>query len=344
MLLQTSLISVESATLYIPPWVRAPIGLCEGSDCVLAPTGLDPTKRWYEAVLTRFPTKVWADLWRIDLELADLPGLYSNLLAILSDLQIDVLTAESISLARREFHTVTLVIDCERYSSLRDKTTQERRLLPGMVLTGLRTTMLAELIPYLKFNDPSDPKLRIKRLGSYFQLAVTAGRPRPVTIALSRGTLPLPKNIVETVSSALGVRAKSRRGNGQLRATIVADSKERLLRVLFSLPDSGGVQTRIYFRSDPGALARIFDSLHRARFDVVRSHLRPGLYRPSAELKSQPKHEYSTLDLVLKSEECAEDTRLLTIISKALEADGLLDALGVVVTPGEVISLKQRRK
>jgi hypothetical protein len=119
---------------------------------------------------------------------------------------------------------------------------------------------------------------------------------------------------------------------------ILSDSKDRIMRVLFSTPNRGIVHIRIHFIYEPRVFARILAVISDTQFDIVRSQLRQGLFRPPDHLRPEDVGRYATLDLLIRTllpDSEPLDTTLSTLIYKRLQNEQELVPYNIVVNIAE---------
>jgi hypothetical protein len=340
MMVSGSFSKLEGSSIHIPSAIRAPLYLSQNMFAVVA---LRETLRPFpEMIVSTFPTETWPDLWRIELDVADAPGLVARVFSILEEESICVLTQESTSLDGGLQHTIALIADCREYKSDIDLSSQERASIARPSLRGLYARLAIELIDHLVFLDGEWPRIRIRRLSSYHQCYayLQAGSlSTPAHTSISDGKLGIPEQILDPIFASLGA------GREEVRAMVLADSKDRIIRVLFASPNRGVIHVRFFFRNAAGVRSMILRILEAGPFDIVRSRLRQGLFHPPGCLRHAPANEYSTFDVLLRTlhpDPAPTDETLFGIVEQLFQTRLELRPFGVAVQPGELFEPSTR--
>ncbi len=340
MLIQSSFSMVQGSVLHVPLWNRAPLNLSAGTR-VFAAALLDDSPVLPEIVVTTFPPDIWGDLWRIELDVYQSPGLLAQVLGLLRDQRVHILAAESTALDAGHVHAISLLADCRDYASNGDLTTDARSQMQRPELRDLHAYLAATFIKDFVFANGETPRLRVRRLYSYYRCRerLRSGElGSTVDLVINNGELFLPDAIMEPVRDSLGAPADP------IRAMILTDSKDRIMRVLFSLPNTGVIHIRVFFRYAVHVPALILSIIDQASFDIIRSQLRQGLFRPPSNLRPAISTEYATLDLLLKNlyaESTASDQDLLAVIRSRLTTTQELNGYDATVELAKFIPPKR---
>jgi hypothetical protein len=340
MLIQSSFIELAEGSLLIPRWLRAPLALSSGTRVFLVPVGFSPRLNASELVLSVYPPELWGDLWRLEADLREEPGALVRILEILDSFRIRVVTSETFSTGRRQHHSITMILDCSRYASARDLSSEERSNLPNPQLVGVYSQLAAELISLLVFTDRSTPRLRLRRIHSYHAIyEELAGSIASSDGVIADGRIALGREMLGRALTTFQQHPSFSPTSGPPRAMLVADSKDRLLRAVLTLPDLGLVHARLFFRGGETILSTIVREIHHANFDIVRAQVRGGLYRAPRDLSTAHPAEWTTVDVVLESlsSEPGSDATLLRVLDRALGASPTLATHGLRVSECEVI-------
>lgn len=281
---------------------------------LLVPTG----QQIPEVVVSPFPAETWSDLWRIELEVLNRPGLLAQLVNLLADRHVATVLAEATIQEDGVVATITLIADCRGYASQLDLDTERRARRPRPELRDLSAFIAVNFIQDLIFVDGVNPQLKLRRLHSYFRLARGDTRLRDVTtVAVHRGRVELPPSTLEEIRAALGERAEA----SEVRTTLLADPSHRLLRVLFSASDRGVIGVRVFLHApEPGLIAVVLQRLEERSFDIVRCQIHLSTV---GQYLLPPSRSSSgvTFELVLRSilDHRASDMKLLALIRSELE-------------------------
>lgn len=306
---------LKGEVLPIPRSNCAPLNLSETGRIFMLVVPVK-AKHVIELVISTFSPETWADLWHIELDLHDKPGLLSRLFSLLSKERVRVLAAETTSLESDQYHTMSLIVDCRQYHSSTDRTWKERIEQPRATLRDLYEVIAVTFVEELVFSDRESPKLSLKRLDSYhrcYRHLSSKSLARPYAARIDGRKLRLPPSIGGSPLASLYTKPLD------LTATILTDSTERIMRVFFIDRNKGILNIRIAFRNEPTAVVNIVSAISNANFNVLRSQLRQGT--PTALMRTLESHEeYGTLDLVVRTlaRKPGNDETLLRSIQKTL--------------------------
>lgn len=343
MLIHSSFTRVEGTSLRIPPSTHAPLNLGPRTR-VFASLMLSPVAVLPELVLSPFPPEVWGDLWRLEMGAFNTQGLVARVLGLLARHRIRVLGAEASVLDRGDQGAVSLLVDCREYTSDNDSTSAERAQLPHATLPDLYATLASEFIQDLVFTDSASPRLRVRRVDSHHrchQYLHANLLPQPCELPVEYGVLELPGFLLQPIHEGLKLSGE------ELRATILADSEDRVIRILFSSPVGSTLYVRVFFRNTRDAAPAVLARLSEAGFDIIRCHLRQGLVDPPEELRGATPTDYMTVDALIRSiianpvKEVTEE-RLLAVIRNRFAGTQELISSNVVaqlIPPTEPMAL-----
>ncbi len=110
----------------------------------------------------------WGDLWRIQPVFADLPGVVNRVLRLLEDLDIRVLSKETVTIDTRRHHVLNLVVDASHYRNPIDGTSDDRKRNPQAALRDLENWLIEACIDFLRINPAGLPDVRVTRLGELY--------------------------------------------------------------------------------------------------------------------------------------------------------------------------------
>lgn len=297
MLIQSSFSTLQNGSLFIPLWNRAPLNLSNNTR-VFAGLLASKTRSPTEIVVSPFDPAMWGDLWRIEFDAANKPGLLERTLKLMQKEHVRVVVSESTAIDEGHSHTISLVADCRNYRSDSDRSTADRQSMDRPALHGLYANLAIEFISDLAFTDGARPRLRVRRLRSYhrcYRNLINREMTLPTELKIEAGQLTLSNDLIRDL------RETEQADPGELRAMILTDSKDRIMRVLVSKPCSGTIHIRIHFVERMEALTEIARTIRSADLDIVRSQLRQGIFRPPCELVNATPTDFFTLDLLLQT-------------------------------------------
>jgi hypothetical protein len=227
----TELIQVQQPRLYLP-WVHRIAPSCRTNTIlhgVLRPGG---DGRQPELFLSPFPTSSWTDLWCLECEFIDRPGIVADLTALLGDPRVHVnLLAHEITTIGHGTETlghVNLICDMTAYgdSDNPDRTTQDRRHDPDARLQYLLDYLTIEFWKDLRFHQgrPQVFATRLRELQLIGTLVHDCAL-RPFTVAVRRGIIELPDYLWKQAAHG------SERPGGKHLLAVASDTEERYLKI-----------------------------------------------------------------------------------------------------------------
>lgn len=309
MYLNTVPYSADHLRIHIPSWNRAPLGLGDGTNGHLVRTG-DPTKYRadrVELIISPFDYTLWGDLWTLELQFIDKPGQFSALVNLFDRMQITILASESHQAYREKFFSISLVLDCSKYTSEIDGNSDMRQAKPSSEMLGLYTVLVAEFITDVRLVGLNHPRLAIRRnwphydLYSDFVAPPTAGKQELarntsdiVPIKFSDNgwfSIPPPKDSFLIY------------GNNKWRALTSTNTRSRLLHLtLVAKNDNYTVSLVFYFDKNDEILTNILNLLSSENYNILRHQLRPFLLeqKPPTVAKNRFGSPY-TLNVLLEA-------------------------------------------
>jgi hypothetical protein len=281
-----------------------------------------------ELVISMIPPNIWGDVWRIEVDLVNSSGALARLVSLLESLNAHTVVAEAAVVDNGEKGTLSVIADLTQYSSPNDRASGDRVQSLRPALPDFQMRIGAEFVKDMYFHDGQNPRLRIRRIHSHYRLhqyLLDGTLTNPGELRIQQGKMQLPVLLRHEIGAQLGD------GEGEVRADFLVDSKDRLIRILFSRNG----QIHIYFRRYGNAAGTILTGLHEANFEIVRCRLVQGLLDPPPELQGANASEYSTLALMVRSTiehpDLSED-RLIKIVTAQLASMPSLAGCNTVVT------------
>jgi hypothetical protein len=291
-----------------------------------------PGRLIVELVSSPFPPHVWADLWSVELEVINATGVLAAIVSLLTSHNIGVLAAEASTVDLGDRGTISLLVELLGYESPNDGNSRHRMHAARVHLPDLQVRIATTFIHDLVFADGHSPRINIRRVHSHHVLhqnVLNGHVSSPEEIAITEGQMVLGTKLRANIDAHLDTTGQA------TRVMFLADSKDRLLRVLFCCCGGGVVNVRVCFRIADNALADVLNQIHKASFDIVRCARQPGLPKSHDELSTNAPSEYATLDLTLHStidDPSMDEERLLNLIRAQLTGARELAHCNVVVT------------
>ncbi len=297
MLIQSRLTKVENATLAIPIWNRAPVNITENSKVYISSISKN-TPSFREIIISPFNPEIWGDIWRIEFDVHERLGILSEVFELISEEGITILNSESSSFDGGDSHSISLIIDCSGYQSHLDKDFESRIKKPSFTLQDLFIKLANQLIEDLIFHDYKYPRLRVKRLSSYYNFYIDLKSGllnKPTQIVVEKGKIKIPNQFVKfPKSDPKNPKSKS------LNAMVLTDSKERIIRTIFCNDSHALFHITISSENDHSVFPKILKFFSKAGLDVVRFHLRPAFLQPRGKPRIKTKKELAKIDLLIR--------------------------------------------
>lgn len=242
-----------------------------------------------ELVISPFEFDRWDKIWRVNMTVADRPGVFNEACEVLTHNGAHLLAAESSTTQQQSLYQMELVIDLE------DDTRIE----------WIRLSLLAKFMRDITFSPDGRPRLRIQRLHGLWhakrdfeeQRAKPKGFPPQrmnVKVNWARKAphqvlrLVVPNKARDILKSTVRAAFERRHDDGfYLR---LSDTKNRFLRVLYFRSDEPVIHARIEYTNRPGATTIITDALKENDFNILTAY-----YAPSGN-----SGERSRLELVMR--------------------------------------------
>lgn len=263
----------------VPAWVLAPLSANNGCSLHCAferikgrQSARDTIPRYREVIFTSLPPKLWPDLWRLEIETRDKPGILFYLCQVLAEAGIEILAAEGSNNTFGQKHTMSFILSCAEYESLRDRDIEWRIYNEDARLLGLQQQLLLNFVDEITFSDAGFPRIKLKRLNVYRRLHLdhASGRRNIVSgLCVNDHQVELPDTFIKTLPASNG---------HSLFYTTAADTKERCARVLvFSNAVQPPGHAQFYIpRNHTKVLERLFHLLVEFNCNILRFQLRPG--------------------------------------------------------------------
>ena len=297
MLIMAPFTLVDAPTVQVPLALRAPLCI-DHAPRVFGSLAVHEGGHLVELVVSPFAPDTWGDLWRIELDVINSTGVLAEIASLLATHRINVLSAEASVFGLGEGGTISLIVELTNYVSTNDSSSRNRCQSLRVQLPDLQARIVATFIQDLVFADLHRPRIRIRRVHAHhhlFQAVLNNSVSRPEEIPVADGCLRLGRNSMDAIRTHVG------RDDAGIRAMLLADSEDRVMRVLFAAETGQILHVRVLFRPDNGTFAEILRQIGKASFDIVRCVRQPGLPADQEELETASPADYATLDLTLRS-------------------------------------------
>jgi hypothetical protein len=288
---------IDAPMVQVPLALRAPLCI-DHAPRVFGSLAVYERGHLVELVVSPFSPGTWGDLWRIELDVINSTGVLAEIALLLAAHGINILSAEASVFGLGEGGTISLIVDLTNYVSSNDSSSRHRSHSPRVQLPDLQARIVATFIQDLVFADMHGPRIRIRRIHAHYHLfhaVVNEGVSRPEEIPVANGCLRLGRTCMDIIRKNVG------RNDGGIRAMLLADSEDRVMRVLFAAEGGQILHVRVFFRPGNGTFAEILRQISKASFDIVRCLQQPGLPADQVELETASPADYATLDLTLRN-------------------------------------------
>jgi hypothetical protein len=285
----------DGSTITIPLYHRGHVALFPDTtiwSCLLP--GAPRNGTLAELVISPVDFDAWNELYRISGTFRDRPGLVHDILHTLRDFDINVLTAESSSMARQQQHSIELIVDAHSYT--RHSLDSEHD-----AMAEVRRALLARVFDDVQLSDRNEPRLKISRV-RHLQQASLDYTHAAADHRRSRGPRPAygpvhvehprPGKVVISLSAdqqaALADALKSADGNSDRLSyhyLLVSETGDRFLRAYFISDAEPIIWARLKHAEEMGALAAITGAMVCAGFNILTSLARLHHHRQSAEFE-----------------------------------------------------------
>lgn len=251
-------------------WLRAPLAINNGARCHIALEPAQDDRRRCEFIVSTIDPSHWSDLWRIEFETRDEPGVFAGLFDLLHQCRIHVVSAEASAHTLQERNASSIVISCARYQNGIDGNSTARVRDPEAGLKGLEDLIKLNFLDMLTVNTRGDPRVNVRRMDALWRTkdAVNARRLPAIEVErLVEGRLPVPEKFRRDIAAL---------GPGLLQSVSV-DTKNRILRVLIWPREAPLGHMQFYIPDNPtGAARRLFQILLGLNANILKFQIRPG--------------------------------------------------------------------
>lgn len=278
----------DGSTLRLPLYHRGHLSLFEGAQvAMVALPGPAEKPHFPELVLSTISTDSWDDLWEIRVAMRDRIGLVREVLQVLSEENLNILTAESTSMERDSLHIVEVICDARKYESpFLDKDYAERKRGRISALWDIERAIVAALLPDLAINSSGLPQISSSRLESLYRCseaftqakntfrqdgstpAPALGKPKVERDATdeSRVFVRLPLPVQDLLNQCLGPASH---GAAKPHYLIVSDTRDRFMRAYFTPASERLMTATVRHQEEVGALASITRVLVHEKINIL---------------------------------------------------------------------------
>jgi hypothetical protein len=250
----------------IPTYHRAAVGIFPGTKLYATPV---PSRN--EMVVTSISPDNWGDIWRIDLNLKDLPGAVESVIRTLHKHKVNILVEESMSHVagnRQKAHALLLVVDLFRYENEFDGDTETRKSLQKQTYNPcfLMNDLISNSKAFLhKTRGDGAWDAEISRLQYFF--GIQENREEYQTTYLHEGKISLTRDEVLDRFYG-GDQTKTPMG------FITSDTEEKCLKINFVNEARRYIMLEIYHKEEHGAILQVMEKIRAQRINIIASYTR----------------------------------------------------------------------
>ena len=251
-----------------------------------------------ELVLSPIAFQHWDDIWRMSFLFWERVGLVHDVLKILKDLNINVVTLESSSLNRQKHYLVDIIADVRDYSNVKDLSYSARLSEDKHRLLDLENLFFLLMEKDIFMNSKGNPSIKISRVRALFDYRCEASKPihngdnnrlifQDLLVKRFKENgvqINFPKNFLKKL-------------DGFGWHLMVSDTKYRYAKIVFFKEQNKFINPTLTFKERVGALAEISHIIQKYNFNILASLSR--LYKfgekAQAEFVLQVPDEYNQL-------------------------------------------------
>jgi hypothetical protein len=250
----------------IPAYHRAAVGLFPGTKLYATPV---PSRN--EMIITSIAPDNWGDIWRIDLNLKDLPGAVESVIKTLHENKINILVEESMSHVasnKQKAHALLLIVDLARYDNHFDGDTDNRNHVkkPNYHPSFLINSIISKSVQFLhKTPGESGWDISVGRLDYFFN--IKENRENYQTTYLHQNTIAIKCKEV-TDSFYQGDNSKVPMG------FITSDTEEKCLKINFVNDSRRYLMLELYHKEEHGAILQVMEKIREQNVNIIASYTR----------------------------------------------------------------------
>lgn len=296
---------------------------------------LKDESKYPEIIISPVKYEHWEECWRINSTFLNEPGIVNKFLKVLAELGVNIVMQESGSSDSRDYHEIETLIDL---SQTRQKLGYQRQE-PFPAVRKLENILRYRFVDKLYMSDDGTPKLSIKRMtglakayDSTHHLRRGAHTPEGYASVTPNYMIKIPKTILDhLVQDGFMTRE---RGKISANCALICDTRDRLIRAIFTPLDKPAVLVNVLHRDWPGVLAGMTDVI-KNDFDILQCLTRP------------QKNGYNQFEAILfPLDHCSRQSKrsLESALKKKLHAERSLDPIEMKVTFPSSMGVKLRAK
>lgn len=274
MLLFSPLQVVRDRRVYVPPQMRAALGLHRETKVYVSTVDNHGAELANEVIVSAVPIKARDELWRLRVTFVDRPGILCELFHLLREEKIEVVSTRAHTMEQNRILRVELLLNTEFYRSRYQLGSGDSAA--GPTLPELRARIIAAFIDDLDLPFGIRPMLSIRRnlplyRSKYFIEDLHRSH-------LTQEGFTLPPTIADGIRhSLLTAYPHVAKLTGDARhplACIVGDAENALLRVLVFYRHTGYVHIRVRARGMAECSRELTEILHAHGFNILQMYSR----------------------------------------------------------------------
>jgi hypothetical protein len=258
----------DSFTLRIPTYHRAAIGLFPGTRVFFVPIS---SRR--ELIVTPIRPSKWGDLWKLEVDLKDIPGAVRSILESCSNHKVNILVQESLSdrpdiSESDSAHRLSLILDLFRYESAIDGGTGDRG--NDERSNGVPNYLINQLInrssEFIRLNRDRDRwAFDLRRMRYFYEYR--RHRTDGWESNLIGHSLQIPMNLLND-KIYLG------RLPNPIACHLISDTEEKYLKIKFLHPQDKYMLISMEHREEIGAIHRFAEIIAGRNINILNSYSR----------------------------------------------------------------------
>lgn len=269
---------LRDGCIELAQWVRAPLYLGDGNTLFATLDAVRGPTPYHELVVTAIAPEFWSDLWRIEIEAVNAPGVVYKIISLLTRRNIRILQSESTTVTYPSHYMAAMLVACNQYvGGDLDMTHRERVAKRTRSLPELERELKVYLANLIAIDPTGAPRVTVRRLSSHLELIDDVESRRCYQVF--RDGYSIQKGSIELTQRAMSTLKESFDGSDLLYVAAV-DTKDRLIRCLIFGEQDGltAHHLRLIAHLDsPELLETLFHNLLSEGANIIRHQLRPAV-------------------------------------------------------------------
>lgn len=276
MLLFSRLQVIQNHSVFIPEHIRAALGLHKGTELYLSTVRCGESSLKNEIIVSQIPLQARGEIWRLRATFRDRPGILAELLHLLREESIEVVSSRTTVLEQSQVLSVELQFNADSYVSRISPNTSQWETAAGPTLPELHARILSRFIEELDFPFGAKPILSIRRNIPLYRSKIH--RDFKEKTVINDNKIRISRNLEEYVRDSYEViypGVFSLTGQSRLPiASLVGDAENAILRIMLIYRNTGHVHIRVNATNRGESLHEITSALWNRHFNILRMYTR----------------------------------------------------------------------